>query len=306
MSGPLSGLKIIDITTVIMGPFATQFMAEMGADVIKVKTPAGDTLRGIEPVRNPGMGWMFMQANRGKRSVVLDLKSAAGRDSLLELTKTADVVVTNMRPGALRRLNLGYTEFAAVNPRIIFASLYGYDERGPYAGRPAFDDLIQGAVGLPMLYEAAGGEVPRYVPLTVSDRVVGLYGLNAMLAALWCRERTGVGQAVELSMFESMAHFVLGDHIGGALFEPPEGPPGYFRLLSSNRRPFTTKDGYVCTMIYNDDQWRRFFSAFGLSETFENDPRFATLTARTNYINEIYQMVADQMAVSTWLGQATA
>ena len=299
MPGPLNGLKVIDITTVIMGPFATQIMAEMGADVIKIETEGGDSIRGIEPARHSGMGWMFMQANRGKRSVVLDLKSPTGRDLLMDLVKTADIVITNMRPAALRRLKLTYDELARANPRVIFATLFGYDERGPQAGKPAFDDLIQGAVGLPALVETAGGKEPRYVPLTISDRVVGLYGLSSILAALWSREQTGMGQTVEVPMFESMAHFVLGDHIGGGLFDPPAGPMGYPRVLSEHRRPYKTKDGYVCTMIYNDQQWRRLFSALGRLEIFENDPRFANLSSRTKHIDEILQMISGFMADRT-------
>ena len=299
MTGPLNGLKIIDITTIVMGPFATQLMAKMVADVIKIEAPGGDTLRGIGPARNPDMGWMFIQTNRGKRSVMLDLKTPEGRASLIELASTADVVVSNMRPAALRRLGLTYETFSQSNPRIIFATLCGYDERGPMAGKPAFDDLIQGGSGIPHLYKEAGGAVPRYAPITLSDRVVGLYGLSSILAALYSREQTGRGQAVEVAMFETMAHFVLGDHIGGALFEPALGPTGYPRLLSEQRRPYPTKDGYVCTMIYNNDQWRRFLTAIGEPELFETDPRFASVASRTRHVDEINQIIADRMAERT-------
>lgn len=296
MTGPLSGLKVIDITTVMMGPYATQIMAEMGADVLKIEAPEGDSVRGVGPSRNPGMGSLFLQANAGKRSVVLNLKTEEGRANLTRLAAAADVLITNLRPKALKRLGLSYAELSSVNPRLIFASLFGYGEDGPYAGRPAYDDLIQGAVGIPSLFVAAGGEAPRYAPVTVSDRVVGLFGLSAILASLWRRERTGEGQSMEIPMFETMAHFVLGDHLGGALFDPPEASMGYARLLSDQRRPYPTRDGFVCTMIYNDDQWRRFFAAIGRSEMFETDPRFATIADRTRHIDDIYAMVADEMA----------
>lgn len=299
LTGPLNGLKVIDITTIVMGPFATQLMAEMGADVIKIEAPIGDTLRGIGPARHPEMGWMFIQTNRGKRSVVLDLKAPEERASLIELASTADVVVSNMRPAAMRRLGLTYETFSQSNPRVIFATLSGYDERGPMAGKPAFDDLIQGGAGIPHLYKLAGSTTPRYAPITLSDRVVGLYGLSSILAALFSREKTGRGQTVEVPMFESMAHFVLGDHIGGALFEPPLGPTGYPRLLSEQRRPYPTRDGYVCTMIYNNDQWRRFLAAIGQPDLFETDPRFASVATRTQHVDEINQIIADQMAERT-------
>jgi crotonobetainyl-CoA:carnitine CoA-transferase CaiB-like acyl-CoA transferase len=299
MTGPLDGLRVIDLTTVVMGPFATQLMAEMGADVIKVEAPGGDALRDAGRSRNPGMSALFLQANQGKRSIVLDLKNAEDRETFLELLRSADVFITNIRSNALKRLRLAYSDVVKINARMIYCSLTGYGEQGRYHGKPAYDDLIQGAAALPSLYEQAGGTEPRYVPLTISDRIVGLYGLSTVLAALWGRERTGNGQAIEVPMFESMAHFVLADHMGGALFDPTAGSPGYQRLLSAYRKPHKTRDGYVCAMVYSDMQWQRFFEAIGKPELFQQDTRFQSLASRTTHIDEIYTFLSQEIATRT-------
>ena len=297
--GPLDGVRVIDLTTVMMGPYSTQLMAEMGADVIKVESPEGDSVRGIGPARHNGMGAMFLQANKGKRGVALDLKAAADRDRLMALLATADVFVTNVRPQALARLGLDYKTVARAAPRLVFAQLSGFGSEGPYAGRPAYDDLIQGLAGVASLFERSGGEEPRYAPLTLSDRVVGLYAANAVLAALLARGQDGLGQRVEVPMFEAMSHFVLGDHMGGATFEPARGPTGYARLLAPDRKPFRTKDGYVCVFINTDDQWRRFFVATGQPNRLADDPRYRTITSRTEHIQAIYAEVAEALAPYT-------
>ena len=162
MSGPLQGIRIIDLTAVLMGPYATQILGEMGADVIKVESAEGDSTRGIVPMRNPGMGAIFLNANRGKRSMMLNLKQAAGREALLKLAATADVLIYNIRPKAMARLGLGYEDLRAVNPGIIYVGLVGYGQTGPYAEKPAYDDLIQGASAIPSLIAQAGDGTPRY------------------------------------------------------------------------------------------------------------------------------------------------
>ncbi len=288
---PLDGLKVVDMTTVLMGPFATQLMGDMGADVIKVEAPGGDNTRHIGPARNPGMGSIFLNVNRSKRSVVLDLKQPAGREALMRLCLDADVVVYNIRPQAMTRLGLDYATLAAANPRLIYAGLVGYDPRGPYASRPAYDDLIQGAIGLPALAQRAGSDEPRYVPLTIADYFVGVSGTTAILGALHHRDRTGEGQELVIPMFETMAQLVLAVHLGGRTFEPNQGPPGYERLLAPQRRPYRTSDGYVCALIYTDRQCESFFRAVGRAELFEQDPRFANITSRTRHINELYSLV---------------
>jgi crotonobetainyl-CoA:carnitine CoA-transferase CaiB-like acyl-CoA transferase len=295
MSGPLEGVRILDLTTVVMGPFATQLLGDLGAEVIKVEPPGGDNTRHLAPMRNPGMGAIFLHMNRNKRSIVLDLKKPAGRDVLLRLARNADVLVYNTRPQAMARLGLAYADLCAVHPNIIYVGAFGFDQRGPYAARPAYDDLIQGAVGFPSLLMRTGAASPRYVPATLCDRIVGQATANAVLAALFQRERSGKGQAVDVPMFETMAQFVLGDHFGGRTFEPALGEPGYARVLAKFRTPYATHDGYICALIYNDKQWRNFLSLIGKPELFTTDERFSSHSNRANRIEDVYAFVADEM-----------
>jgi crotonobetainyl-CoA:carnitine CoA-transferase CaiB-like acyl-CoA transferase len=304
MSGPLAGVRVIDLTSVILGPYATQILGDLGADVIKVEPPEGDNIRHAAPMRSAGMGHVFLHLNRNKRSIVLNLKATGGREALLKLAATADVLVYNVRPQAMARLRLTYDDVRAVNPRIIYVGAYGFSQEGPYAAKPAYDDIIQGMVALPSLAERAGAERPRYVPSTVCDRITGLNTVNAITTALFFRERTGKGQAIEVPMFETLAQFVLGDHMGGATFEPPLGPTGNPRLLARFRNPYETKDGYLCLLIYNDKQWRNFFRLIGRDELFEQDPRFASQASRSQHFDTAYAFIADHMRTRTnaeWL-----
>jgi crotonobetainyl-CoA:carnitine CoA-transferase CaiB-like acyl-CoA transferase len=294
MSGSLDGVKILDLTTVVMGPYATQILADFGADVIKVEPIEGDIMRHAAPMRSPGMGHIFLNANRNKRSIVLDLKHADGREACLALARRADVLTYNIRPQAMERLRLGYEDVRAINPRIIYVGAFGYSQRGPYAAKAAYDDLIQGAVGLPWLFAQSGASEPRYVPATVADRTVALHVVNAVCAALYWREKSGCGQRVDVPMFESLLHTVLGEHLGGHTFEPQIGEPGYARMLAKGRRPYQTKDGYVCVLVYNDKQWRTFFDLIGRSELLA-DPRFATQEARSRNYEPVYDLVAEEM-----------
>jgi crotonobetainyl-CoA:carnitine CoA-transferase CaiB-like acyl-CoA transferase len=296
--GPLGGITILDLTTVLMGPYATQILADMGADVIKVESPEGDIVRQLGPGRTKGMGGMFLNANRGKRSIVIDLKQAEGRDALLRLAATANAIVYNVRPQAMARLGLGYEALAAANPAILYVGLFGYGQTGPYAAKPAYDDLIQGASGVPTLIAMAGDGTPRYVPITIADRVVGLKAVNAILGGLMHQQRTGIGQRIDVPMFEEMAEFVLIDHLGGLTYDPPLDHGGYARLLSRYRRPYKTSDGYICALIYNDKQWKSFFDAIGQPELLLQ-PRFATHAARHAHIDEIYQEVGRIFATRT-------
>ena len=239
--GPLEGVRVIDLTSVLMGPFASQNLGEMGADVIKIEAPQGDLVRQIGPARHAGMGPVFLNANRGKRSVVLDLKSPDGMDALRKLIADADVLMYNVRPQAMARLGLSYEAVQAINPRIIYAGLFGYGQDGPYAARPAYDDLIQGACALPDLIARASGGIPRYVPNALCDRIVGLTGVGAILASLLARERTGRGDKIDIPMFETMVAFIMGDHMGGLTFEPPLDGGGYARQLSPQRRTYRTQ-----------------------------------------------------------------
>jgi len=298
--GPLAGMTILDLTTVLMGPYATQILADMGADVIKIESPEGDIVRQLGPGRTPGMGGMFLNANRGKRSIVIDLKNPAGRDALLRLAAKANAIVYNVRPQAMARLGLGYEALAAANPSIVYVGLFGYGQSGLYAAKPAYDDLIQGASGVATLLAAAGDGTPRYVPITMADRVVGLMAVNAIMGGLMHQLRSETGQRIDVPMFESMTEFVLIDHLGGLTYDPPLDHGGYSRLLSRHRRPYRTSDGYICALIYNDKQWRSFADSIGRPAMLD-DPRLASHAARHQYIDEIYEEVG-----RIFLGRSTA
>jgi crotonobetainyl-CoA:carnitine CoA-transferase CaiB-like acyl-CoA transferase len=303
MSGPLQGVRILDLTTVIMGPYATQILGDLGAEIIKVESPLGDNMRHVGPMKNPGMGHIFLNANRNKRSIVLDLKQSAARDAVLRLAANCDVLVYNVRPQAMARLGLSYAEVQAVNPRIIYIGAVGFGEDGPYAGMPAYDDLIQGAAAIPSLMLKAGADVPRYTPITLADRSVGQQVAVAVSAALYSRTVSGQGQRIEIPMFENMVQFVLGDHLAGLSFEPAIGSTGYDRLLAEHRRPYATLDGYVCALIYNDKQWQSFFRVIERPEMFA-DARFSNHTSRAENIGEVYAFVAEIIAGRTtaeWL-----
>src|SRR6201995_938196 len=289
--GPLQGIKVIDMTTVLMGPYATQMLGDYGADVIKVESLDGDVTRLIGPTRHPGMGPVFLNTNSNKRSICLDLKKPAGRDVVLRLVETSDVLIYNVRPQAMMRLDLGYDVGSKRNPRLIYAGVFGFGQDGPYAANPAYDDLIQGATGLPALMAQTSDGIPRYVPNALVDRIVGLTAVGAVCASLVHRERTGRGQRVDIPMFETMAGFVMGDHMGGLTYEPPLDKGGYARHLSRDRRPYKTSDGYLSVIVYNDKQWENFFKATGRDD-LRADPMFATFAGRAANIDVVYAELA--------------
>ncbi|GMV54356.1 MAG: CoA transferase [Betaproteobacteria bacterium] len=300
MPGPLEGYRVLDLTTVGMGPYAAQTLGDLGADVIKIESPEGDMLRTAAPGRSPGMSPLFLQTNRSKRSLVLDLKQAAGRAVLLRLAAKADVLLTNIRPDAMARLGLSYDEVAAASPTIVYVSLVGYAQSGPYAPRPAFDDLIIGASGLAAL-EAEMGGGPRYPPAWIADLTVGLFGVHAVMGALLHRARTGEGQAVEVPMFECMTQFVLTPHLAAHTFRPAQGRAGYVRLFE--RRPYKTRDGYIGAGAYTRAQWLRFFDLAGRPE-LKDDPRFADALGIARHIGVLYGLFAETMLTATtaeWL-----
>ena len=296
--GPLQGIKVVDMTTVLMGPYATQMLGDYGADVIKVESPDCDMTRQIGPTRHPGMGPVFLNTNRSKRSVCLDLKKPAGREAVLRLIAQADVLVYNVRPQAMARLQLGYDVVAKVNPRLIYAGVFGFGQEGPYAAKPAYDDLIQGATALPALMAQTSDGVPRYVPNALVDRIVGLTAVGAICASLVHRDRTGQGQRVDIPMFETMAGFVMGDHMGGLTYDPPLDKGGYARHLSPDRRPYKTLDGYICVIVYNDKQWENFFKATGRDD-LRSDPKFATFAGRATNIDVVYAELARILQTKT-------
>ena len=297
--GPLHGLRVIDMTTVLMGPSATQILGDFGADVIKVEAPEGDLVRQIGPARHEGMGPIYLHANRSKRAITLDLKRPEGCEVLLRLCETADVLVYNVRAKAMKRLGLTYEKVSAANPRLIYAGMFGYGQDGPYAARPAYDDLIQGGAALPYLFSRVNEGKPRYVPSAIADRVVGLAAVGAILAAVVDRSRTGLGQSIEIPMFETMVSVVFGDHMGGLTFEPPLDGGGYRCHLSPGRRPYQTSDGYICALIYTDAHWQRFFAEIGRPDMPAADPRFHTFASRMAHVNEVYDELSKILLTRT-------
>jgi len=302
-TGPLAGVRVLDLTTVVMGPSATQLLGDLGADVIKVESPAGDSMRWVGPWRHPGMGPLFLQANRNKRSVVLDLKSAEGKARAFALAERADVLVSNVRPQGMQRLGLDYANIRAVNPRIIYCAAVGYGAGGPDSGKAVYDDLMQAASGIAGLFRAVDG-APRYAPVNLCDRVVGLYVSNAVTAALYHREKTLEGQLIEVPMFETMTQFVLADHMGGGSFVPPAGDMGYRRLLSRTRGPYATRDGHLSLVVYTDRHWRSFTQLVGCPELLDVDPRFASQESRTLNAEDVGRFLAGHLPARTnreWL-----
>ncbi|BBY06473.1 CoA transferase [Mycobacterium noviomagense] len=299
-TGPLAGVRVLDLTAMVMGPYCTQIMADMGADVIKVEPPEGDTTRYISVGPVPGMSGVFVNVNRGKRSVVLDLQTEAGKTALRALIETADVFIHSMRAKAIARLGFSYDEVVAVNPAIIYTNCYGYGRRGPDRDLPAYDDTIQAECGLPAVQKQLTGEA-SYVGTIMADKVAGLTALYATMMALFHRERTGQGQEVEVSMFETLASFMLVEHANGAIFDPPLGPAGYPRALAPNRRPYRTSDGYIAALIYTDKHWAAFIDA--VRPAWASD-QYATLEQRARQIDSVYALVAETMQERTteeWL-----
>jgi crotonobetainyl-CoA:carnitine CoA-transferase CaiB-like acyl-CoA transferase len=300
-SGPLAGVRVVDLTAMVMGPYCTQIMADMGADVIKVEPPDGDNTRYISVGPAPGMSGVFVNVNRGKRSIVLDLRSEAGKAALRELIQRADVFVHSMRAKAIAKLGFGYEDVAALNPAIIYTNCYGYSRRGPDRDLTAYDDTIQAECGLPAVQQMLTGEA-NYVGTIMADKVAGMTALYATMMALFHRERTGEGQEVEVGMFETMAAFMLVEHANGALFDPPLGPAIYPRAVAPNRRPYRTSDGYLSALIYNDKQWTAFVGA--VKPAWASDPQFATLELRARRIDTVYALVAGTLKERTtqeWL-----
>jgi len=301
--GALHGIRIIDITTVLLGPYATQMLGDMGADIIKVEAPpTGDIARNMGTVKNVDMGGIFLNANRNKRSLALDLKRDAAKEILRRLIPTADVLVHNMRPAAIAKLGFDYDAVQAIKPDIVYVGAYGFGQDGPYRAKPAYDDAIQAASGLASLFKRQDGAA-RYVPATIADKVVGLTLSQAIAVALLHKERTGEGQFVEVPMLETMVSFNLAEHLNGAAYKPPIGTMGYQRVTTASRRPFPTKDGHVCILPYSDRHWRSFFTGVGRPELMD-DARFSTYRARVGSVDDLYGFIASvtpQKTTKTWL-----
>jgi crotonobetainyl-CoA:carnitine CoA-transferase CaiB-like acyl-CoA transferase len=303
VTGPLRGVRVLDLTTVLMGPSATQALGDMGANVIKVETQDGDTMRWIGPWRHAGMGPLYLAANRNKSSLVLDLKTPEGKAAILALAAQADVLVSNVRPAGMARLGLDYAAVASVNPNIIYCAAVGYGSFGPNAGKAVYDDLMQAASGIAGLFGRVDG-APRYAPINLCDRIVGLHVVNAITAALYHRAMTGEGQEIEVPMFETMAQFVLADHVGGYAFAPPEGGTGYNRLLARTRGPYPTQDGYLALVVYSNKHWEAFTRLVGCPDLLREDSRFASQESRTKNAEDCGRFLATHLPTRTtadWL-----
>jgi crotonobetainyl-CoA:carnitine CoA-transferase CaiB-like acyl-CoA transferase len=303
MSGPLNGIKIVEFTSVVLGPWACQILGDMGADIIKVEPPVGDTNRNLGPNRNNSdMSALFMTCNRNKRSIVLDLKNPEGQEAALKLAAGADVMIHNFRPQAMVKLGLDYDAVKEVNPEIIYCATYGYSKKGPYGDKGALDDSIQAGSGIAMLMSMVEGE-PRYLPTIIADKTTGMAVVNAVTAALFYKERQGEGQEIEVPMYETMVSFVMAEHQWGQTFEPPIGKAGYVRLMSEHRRPYKTKDGYVAVLPYWDNHWRTFCEIVGRPDLL-SDPRFKDMQSRLTNIDVSYAETGKALSMKTtaeWL-----
>jgi len=290
--GPLAGVRVIDLTSVIMGPFATHILADMGADVVKVESPEGDSFRNYRPLRNEGMAGSFLHLNRNKRSVVLDLKQPEAAEALDMLIATADVFVHSLRPKAIERLGYGYARVREINPKIIYCGAFGFGAEGPYSDKAAYDDLIQAGSGLASLALAVHAE-PAYMPTVLCDKLTGQVAACAIAAALFQRERTGQGEEIEVPMFETTIEFAMIEHMAGSAFVPPLGEPGFNRVLSPRRKPYRTQDSYACILPYSDRNWVDFFKFTGRTALI-GDQRFAELKHRVQHIDLLYEMVEEE------------
>ena len=298
--GPLGGVRVIDLTAMVMGPYCTQIMADMGAEVIKIEPPDGDNTRYISVAPTPGMSGVFVNVNRGKRSVVLDLRAAPGVAALRALIESADVFIHSMRAKAVAKLGFDYPSVAAIRPDIIYTNCYGYSRRGPDKDLTAYDDTIQAECGLPAVQQMLTGEA-SFVGTIMADKIAGMTALYSTVMALYHREKTGEGQEVEVGMFETMASFMLVEHANGAIFDPPLGPAVYPRAVAPNRRPYRTRDGQIAALIYNDKQWSAFIEA--VRPPWAGD-QYATLKQRAQQIDKVYALLAETMRERTtgeWL-----
>jgi crotonobetainyl-CoA:carnitine CoA-transferase CaiB-like acyl-CoA transferase len=298
----LSGIRIVDLTSVIMGPFATAQLGALGADVIKVEPPSGEAVRHVGPMKSPLMGAMFLNANRNKRSVCLDLKSPEAQRALRRIVATADVVVHNMRRNAARRIGVDAETLQTVNPRLVHCTAIGFGRGGAYADDAAYDDVVQALSGFAAVNANANGE-PRYIPQIAVDKISGLFVVQGVLAALLHRERTGEARAFEVTMLECAAHFLMTEHLQGQIYDPPIGPPGYARLMNPYRRPYPTKDGFVAVLPYIDKHWEKILPIIGREDVLKED-WFRTVTTRSANVRDLYRMVDQVMPTRTtdeWL-----
>jgi len=319
MPGPLSGIRIVDVTNVVFGAYGTSILADLGADVIKIEAPktpvggaGGDVMRypGHQPEGTPpGLGPIFLTINRNKRSVVIDLTTSAGKEALRKLIGTADIFASNMRMAALERYELGYTSLCALKQDLIYVHCAGYGRGGPYYGKPAYDDVIQAQSGFASLASRVEVGPPRYLPSIIGDKTAGLFMAYATMAALVHKERTGEGQLVEVPMLECLTSFLLVEHLFDQAFDPPTGDWTYRRIATADRKPYATRDGFIAVMPYSDQNWRDFFDLAGADPTIANDPRFASYESRSGSYLWIYSAIEPLLlrwTTDEWMEMLTA
>ena len=302
MTPLLTGIRVVDLTSVIMGPFATAQLGALGADVIKVEPPSGEAVRHIAPMKSPMMGAGYLNANRNKRSVALNLKDPGGRAALEKILGTADVLVTNMRRKAAERLSLDPETVQNAHPNLIHCAAIGFGRGGPYENDAAYDDVVQALSGFASVNANAAGE-PRFVPQIIVDKLTAMFVVEAVLTALFHRERTGKAEQIEVPMMETASYFLMTEHLQGSSHQPPIGPPGYVRLLNPYRRPYPTKDGFVAVLPYNDKQWEAMLPLIGREDVLQED-WFQTVTERSKRVSDMYAMVDAAMPTKTtaeWL-----
>ena len=304
MTGALDGVRVVEMTSVVLGPYACQMLGDLGADIIKIEPLDGDTNRNLGPYRNSkDMSALYLSCNRNKRSVSINLKSESGKKAAMKIIKTADVVVHNFRPQAMRRLGIDYEDVKAINPEIIYCGTYGYSKKGPYGSKGALDDSIQAASGIAVLQSMTEGD-PRYLPTIICDKTTGLMVVQAVLAALFHKQRTGEGQQIEVPMFETMVSFTMVEHLWGQAFRPPIGKAGYTRLMAKHRRSYKTQDGqYLAVLPYWDNHWETFCEISGRKELIKDD-RFIDMASRLKNIDESYRLTSEIISSRTrdqWL-----
>ena len=298
----MAGYKVVELASIVLGPMCGQYLGDMGADVIKIEPPEGDLTRSLGPQRSPGMSALFLCCNRNKRSMVLNLKDARDRDTAIRLIAQSDVFIHSVRTNAIERLGLDYASVRDANPRLVYCHVKGFSDVGDYAGLPAYDDVVQALCGLASLQQVISGE-PRYIPSIMADKISSVHAAYAVALALLHRERTGVGQEVQVPMFETMVAFNAIEHLWGAAFEPAIGPMGYQALVKGVRRPYKTRDGYVAFLAYTDAHWQRFFTAIERPDLLA-DVRFATYLARQKHFEDLWREVKlclEMRTTAEWL-----
>ena len=294
--------RVLDFTSVVLGPYATQILGDLGADVIKIEPLAGDIFRAAGPGHSAEMGAGHLNLNRNKRSLAIDLRDPGARGAIDRLVAGADLVIHNMRPASAERLGIGFERLKTINPRIAYAFAAGFGSEGRDADEPAYDDVIQARSGLAAINADAGGE-PRFLKTIAADKVAGLHLAIAALGALAKRDRTGEAVCVEAPMFESVVSFLFTEQLAGRTFDPPLGGAGYHRLMSPNRRPHRTKDGFIAIMPYSTRHWQRFFQLAGRPE-MADDPRVTDAATRSRNVDALYAMIGEACPARTtaeWL-----